>query len=222
MVGMLLGMVLARLTAGNVVALWVSFLLLTAFHMYANYRAVRSLCLTSLNAERTSILLRAFKEGRKVPTPREVADHEHLLPQIPRLPWQKPRAGDAWLPKSVLFGVPISSLKLNDGWSSFPSLVERYSTDPYLVVLDGANVHVVLHKVATPQDFLRAYVHALCLADLQARSPSNQSEEIAITWMKKNYAPFLNSLEASGWTTDRILVVSSEWRAEWLNVHKQE
>jgi len=34
MVGMLLGMVLARLTAGNVVALWVSFLLLTAFHMY--------------------------------------------------------------------------------------------------------------------------------------------------------------------------------------------
>jgi len=34
MVGMLLGMVLARLTAGNVVALWVSFLLLTTFHMY--------------------------------------------------------------------------------------------------------------------------------------------------------------------------------------------
>ena len=37
MVGMLLGMGLARLTAGNVVALWVSFLLLTAFHMYGKY-----------------------------------------------------------------------------------------------------------------------------------------------------------------------------------------
>ena len=37
MVGMLIGMGLARLTAGNVVALWVSFLLLTAFHMYGKY-----------------------------------------------------------------------------------------------------------------------------------------------------------------------------------------
>jgi hypothetical protein len=37
MVGMLLGMGLARLTAGNVLALWVSFLLLTAFHMYGKY-----------------------------------------------------------------------------------------------------------------------------------------------------------------------------------------
>lgn len=37
MVGMLLGMVLARLTAENVVALWVSFLLLTAFHMYGEF-----------------------------------------------------------------------------------------------------------------------------------------------------------------------------------------
>ncbi|KAG0586790.1 hypothetical protein KC19_2G117400 [Ceratodon purpureus] len=222
MVGMLLGMILARLTAGNVVALWVSFLLLTAFHMYANYRAVRSLCLTSLNGERASILLRAFKEGRRVPTPREVAGQEHLLPQIPRLPWQKQRVGDAWLPKSIRFGAPISSLKLADGWKSFPSLVERYSKDPYLVVPEGENVHVVLHKVATPQDFLRAYVHALCLADLQARAPTDQSEELTISWMQKNYTAFLDSLGKSGWATDRILVVSSEWRAEWINMHKRE
>ncbi|XP_024400463.1 protein root UVB sensitive 3 isoform X3 [Physcomitrium patens] len=222
MVGMLLGMVLARLTAENVVALWVSFLLLTAFHMYANYRAVRSLCLTSLNAERTSIVLSAFKEGRKVPTPREVADQEHLLPRIPRLPWQKQRAGDAWLPKSIRFGVQISSLKLDDGWKSFLSLVERYSRDPYLMVPKGAIVHVVLHKLATPQDFLHGYVHALCLADLQLRSPADQSEELAISWMKNNYTAFLDSLGKSGWATDRILVETGEWRAEWITGQKQE
>lgn len=34
MVGMLLGMVVARATAGDAVAIWVSFLVLTAFHMY--------------------------------------------------------------------------------------------------------------------------------------------------------------------------------------------
>lgn len=67
-------------------------------------------------------------------------------------------------------------------------------TDPYLVVPEGANVHVVLHKVATPQDFLRAYVHALYLADLQARTPTDQSEELAISWMQKNYTAFLDSV----------------------------
>jgi hypothetical protein len=34
LVGMSMGIVVARLTSGNPVSLWVSFLLLTAFHMY--------------------------------------------------------------------------------------------------------------------------------------------------------------------------------------------
>ncbi|PPD68391.1 hypothetical protein GOBAR_DD34730 [Gossypium barbadense] len=63
MIGMALGMLLARITTGNPVAIWFSFLSLTMFHMYANYKAVRCLTLDSLNFERSSILLQHFIES---------------------------------------------------------------------------------------------------------------------------------------------------------------
>ncbi|KAH9772397.1 protein root UVB sensitive 3 [Citrus sinensis] len=62
MIGMALGMLLARITIGNPFAIWFSFLFLTMFHMYANYRAVRCLSLNSLNFQRSSILLQQFME----------------------------------------------------------------------------------------------------------------------------------------------------------------
>ncbi|KAB1209278.1 UPF0420 protein C16orf58 [Morella rubra] len=62
MIGMALGMLLARITMGHALAIWLSFLSLTMFHMYANYKAVRCLVLTSLNPQRSSILLQHFLE----------------------------------------------------------------------------------------------------------------------------------------------------------------
>ncbi|RLN40630.1 uncharacterized protein C2845_PM01G07380 [Panicum miliaceum] len=62
MTGMGLGMLLAHITRGHALSVWASFLSLTVFHMYANYKAVQSLSLTTLNCERASILLQYFKE----------------------------------------------------------------------------------------------------------------------------------------------------------------
>lgn len=47
-----------------------------------------------------------------VPSPREVASQEHLLPQLPFIQHGK---GDAWLPKSIVFGAQISALNLTGG-----------------------------------------------------------------------------------------------------------
>ncbi|KAI8539418.1 hypothetical protein RHMOL_Rhmol09G0181700 [Rhododendron molle] len=67
MIGMALGMLLAHVTMGYPLAIWFSFLSLTMFHMYANYKAVRCLSLTTLNCERSSILLLHFlKTGQGV------------------------------------------------------------------------------------------------------------------------------------------------------------
>jgi hypothetical protein len=63
MLGMGLGMLLAHVTRGHALGVWVSFLSLTIFHMYANYKAVQSLSLTTLNYERSSILLQYFMDN---------------------------------------------------------------------------------------------------------------------------------------------------------------
>ncbi|XP_038997333.1 protein root UVB sensitive 3-like [Hibiscus syriacus] len=80
MIGMALGMLLARITTENPLAIWFSFLSLTMFHMYANYKAVRCLALDSLNFERSSILLRHFIESGQVLSPKQGSTMEHVLP----------------------------------------------------------------------------------------------------------------------------------------------
>ncbi|GJP46950.1 hypothetical protein CLOM_g6189 [Closterium sp. NIES-68] len=85
MVGMLVGMLVGGMVADSVLLLWAAFLLLTAFHVYANYRAVRSLCLTSLNRERAALLLLAYRgEGKQVLSPPVVSNQERLIPSLPQ------------------------------------------------------------------------------------------------------------------------------------------
>ncbi|KAJ8431330.1 hypothetical protein Cgig2_013546 [Carnegiea gigantea] len=124
MAGMTIGMLLARVTMGHSLAIWFSFLLLTIFHMYANYRAVRCLSLNTLNGERSSILLQNFMETGKmyvypvalakfhetyavVLSPQKVSTEEHILPL-----WLNPWSSQSFrhLYKRIHLGVKVSSL----------------------------------------------------------------------------------------------------------------
>ncbi|XP_057481092.1 protein root UVB sensitive 3-like isoform X2 [Actinidia eriantha] len=80
MIGMALGMLLAHITMGHPLAIWLSFLSLTMFHMYANYKAVRCLSLNTLNCERSSILLQHFMKTGQGLSPEQVSAMEHVLP----------------------------------------------------------------------------------------------------------------------------------------------
>ncbi|KAL2650196.1 hypothetical protein R1flu_018324 [Riccia fluitans] len=221
MVGMLFGIVVARITAGNSLAIWITFLTLTAFHMYANYRAVRSLCLTSLNRNRAELLLEAFTSSGKVLSPSEVASRENVLPQISRLsPLRLLRRSSCW---TVYFGSRISSLKPHAGWDSFiRMLIQRYGKDTYLVAAEGRTIHIILHQNSSNIDCLRAYVHALYLRKVLERNQktggggSVDSAEIeCLTWMNSTYDRFENLLQASGWAINRIYISAGEWRADW-------
>ncbi|PIA63098.1 hypothetical protein AQUCO_00200847v1 [Aquilegia coerulea] len=80
MAGMVLGMLLAHITMGQPLIIWFSFLSLTVFHMYANYKAVCCLSLTTLNKQRCSILLQHFMKSGQVLSPQQVSKLEHILP----------------------------------------------------------------------------------------------------------------------------------------------
>ena len=61
---------------GNAATVWVTFLLLTALHIYANVKAMRSLHLTSLNRPRVDILLESYSKGQ---VRRHATSRSHLL-----------------------------------------------------------------------------------------------------------------------------------------------
>ncbi|XP_042049206.1 protein root UVB sensitive 3 [Salvia splendens] len=210
MIGMALGMLLAHITMGHSMAIWFCFLSLTVFHMYANYRAVRCLTLSTLNSERSSILLPHYIKTGQVLSPKEVSLMEHILP-LWMSSWMTSRVEN--LGKRVRLSVRISSLN-NDEVVDLSHLASSYyNKGMYILLPRKSFVDVVMHRDSTAADVLQAFMHALVLAKLDDK---NQSVHIqSQSWMDKNYQDFLLMLRSSGWRTERLLSPSIAWKANW-------
>lgn len=55
------------------------FVLLATVHLYANYRAVRALCLNSLNEDRLAFIMRNYLVDQTVPDPAQINKLESVL-----------------------------------------------------------------------------------------------------------------------------------------------
>ncbi|KAL8218739.1 hypothetical protein R6Q57_022112 [Mikania cordata] len=211
MIGMALGMLLAHVTMGHPTFIWFSFLSLTVFHMYANYKAVKCLNLTTLNCERSSILLLHFMETGQVLSPKDVSVLEHVLPL-----WASP-----WSSKSTKFlytrvhlGVRVSllnSLEMTE-LSSFAG--SQYEKAKYLLVNNKGIISVVMHKDSTTGDVIQGFIHALVMANLLNHNTTSLHMD-SQTWMEKHYETYVLKLQSSGWKTERLLSSSITWRANW-------
>ncbi|XP_066397619.1 protein root UVB sensitive 3-like isoform X2 [Miscanthus floridulus] len=211
MLGMGLGMLLAHITRGHALSVWTSFLSLTVFHMYANYKAVQSLSLTTLNYERASILLHYFKECGEVLAPQKVSQLEHILPFWST--WRK--LNKIKLPhERVHLGAKASMLTHSD-MLVIAKTRSHYENTNYLLLDKQGSVYVFIHKQATPADVLRSFVHGLVLASSTQTSKSQHLE--ARRWMDEMYTNFISKLQSEGYSTERLLSHSILWRAHWLH-----
>ncbi|CAN6301790.1 unnamed protein product [Urochloa humidicola] len=211
MVGMGLGMLLAHITRGHALSVWASFLSLTMFHMYANYKAVKSLSLTTLNYERTSILLQHFKECGEVLAPQQVSQQEHILPFWSS--WRK-LIRIKLAHERVHLGAKASMLTHTD-MLDIAKTRSCYENFNHLLLDKEGSVHVFIHKQATPADLLKSFVHGLMLANSTQNGKSQHAE--ACRWMDENYSPFISKLQVKGYSTGRLLSNSVVWRAHWLH-----
>ncbi|XP_018431327.1 PREDICTED: RUS1 family protein C16orf58 homolog, partial [Nanorana parkeri] len=111
------------------------FLLLTSLHLYANYRAVRSVVMETLNRSRLSIILEHFLREGRILSPAEANGMEPLLPGL-----------GSQVPLSL--GVPLTAL------------VSRYIIIIIVILLTRRRLAVVLHEGAGSVDIVRSVVHA--------------------------------------------------------------
>ncbi|KAJ6902646.1 protein root UVB sensitive 3 isoform X2 [Populus alba x Populus x berolinensis] len=192
MIGMALGMILARITMGLPLAIWFSFLSLTVFHMYANYRAVGCLALTSLNIERSAILFQHFMETGQVLSPEQVSRMEHVLPTW-ITSWSSKKV--KLLHANVRLGVRVSSLDHQEMKEVLLSTVSHYLKAKYLLVERKGIIDVIMHKNSTASDVLQSFIHALVMAKLMQKSTSVYLE--SQSWMDKHYEVFLQKVSLS-------------------------
>ncbi|KAK3150863.1 hypothetical protein QOZ80_3AG0238740 [Eleusine coracana subsp. coracana] len=211
MLGMGLGMLLAHITRGHALSVWTSFLSLTMFHMYANYKAVQSLSLTTLNYERSSILLQYFMEHGEALAPQQVSQQEHILPF--RSSWRK--LIRMKLPhECVKLGAKASMLTHTD-MLEIAKTASYYTKANYFLLDKEDTVYVFIHKQAMPADVLKSFIHGLVLVSSVQRGKPQHAE--ARKWMDEKYGTFVSKLQIQGYSTQRLLSHSIVWRAHWLH-----
>ncbi|XP_071446420.1 RUS family member 1 [Hetaerina americana] len=139
---------------------WKLFVLLTMMHLYANYKAVKSIKFRTLNNPRFLILLETYISRGSILSPELVNERESAF------------LGHG-ISDKLLCGFKIKlGVSLSSASSSVKCKAEllKLVTNiqkqrPYLLIVDAKKrcIHVILKQGETPQDVIKAYFHAVLL-----------------------------------------------------------
>jgi len=80
--GMLLGFLYTKIFGESTAMIWMTFLILTFLHVWANYRAVSALRFRTLNRERLYLLLLEFSSTGKILSIKDTNDREGIFWQL--------------------------------------------------------------------------------------------------------------------------------------------
>lgn len=201
--GLLVSLLVVPLVSENLWVTYLLFLFLTSLHLYANYRAVRSVVMDTLNQSRLSIILEHFLQQGRILRPAEANCMEPLLPGL----------GSQ---VSLCLGVHLSTLV-----SSVSQLeqLKKGNHSRYLLGwrADTGRLAVVLHEEAGTVDIIRSVVHAEILHRKAGSSDPQRYLVLEETHAQMDhlFPDFCQGLSASGWVTDRHLLDPDDWRANW-------
>jgi len=186
----LLGMLAGSVIVPRVVstwAIWTMLVVLLAVHLGTNWLAVRAVSMQSLNRQRANILLSTLREtGHEVLTPAQVAKKEKVFERDGVLRWHTGQ-----ILGYCRIGVTLQELLVHaEGRSStnksFPDM--KLDLDEFLLVFQRRKyilwfddstrqAFIVLKKGASPVDQLQAWMHALVVANEQARDDHNSKSQ---------------------------------------------
>ncbi|XP_050812849.1 RUS family member 1 isoform X2 [Gopherus flavomarginatus] len=223
--GLLVSLLLIPLVTDRLQLTYTLYGLFTAVHLYANYRAVRAVCMETLNRARLRLALRHFLCQGWVPTPAHANPQEPLLPEFQHH-------------LRITLGAPLHLLV--SSVAEFQQACEGNLRN-YLIALNrkAGTVAVALRHGASSVDIIQACSHALLLETLlcQALPPGAVEEETLqkLQWqlcgapdgevwavlmethqlLDRLFPRFLAGLVLTGWVTDRNLLGAEEWRLDW-------
>ncbi|XP_055993694.1 RUS family member 1 [Sorex fumeus] len=218
--GLLVSLLLLPLVADSPSFSLGCFCLLTALHIYANYRAVRAIVMETLNEGRLWLVLNHFLEKGEVLDPTSANQMEPLWTGFSR---------------SLSLSLGVSLRSLISSVSDLKQLVIGHQ-ESYLIHWNRSKnqVRVVLSKNAGPDTVLKAATHGLMLRALQgAGSLPEELEKLRLReqsgsekddWvivretrlvLDQLFPEFLRGLRSTGWNTEKHQLEVDEWRAVW-------
>ncbi|KAI1884023.1 hypothetical protein AGOR_G00222110 [Albula goreensis] len=213
--GLLVSLILIPLVTDNPLLTFTLFFFFTILHLLANYRAVRSVVMETLNEARLSILLHQHLSDGRILSPSEANQREPVLPEFKRR-------------VSLKLGVRLGELISNP---EELQLALRHNNKPYLIGIKHGSVCVCLGESVPPWEEIKAACHAMCVAAVLQRplSPGRALKTLTAAhgqgpWelvteshrlIDQIFPSFLDGLKAGGWQVDRTLLDWDEWRVDW-------
>ncbi|GBG89715.1 hypothetical protein CBR_g49568 [Chara braunii] len=155
LLGMAIGIRLASTVCNTMHGKILTASALSAVHLFASSREMRSTPLNTLNGRRTGMLIKDYLETGKVPRPAELAHKENFL-MAPQ--GTQPVVGD------VQLNVPISKTVASP--SVLAELVEKFRGEKFILNFRDGRTDMVLHPEATGEDAVRGWLLAACAAQI--------------------------------------------------------
>ncbi|XP_067389095.1 RUS family member 1 isoform X2 [Emydura macquarii macquarii] len=208
--GLLVSLLLIPLVADRLQLTYALYSLFTALHLYANYRAVRAVCMETLNRARLRLALHHFLCQGWVPTPTHVNPQEPLLPAE----FQQACKGNS---RSYL-------IALNRKAGTVAVALARGTNSVDTI---QACAHALLLEALLCQTLPLGAVEGEMLQELQRQLRGAPDRE---TWavltethqlLDRFFPQFLSGLVSAGWVTDRNLLGAEEWRLDWTPKDKK-
>ena len=149
LVGLVLGSTLAGYVGDSLVNGWIVFVLLTAVHVWSNWRGVGCLAFRWLNLQRGMLVTAAWVERHEIPPPNRLAAHERLWRPL-TLCMRGPRLG-------------VSAASVVSSAEDLLILQAIFKEERYMLREVGGRAHVMLRVDATGADALKAILHCTLL-----------------------------------------------------------
>ncbi|XP_076287109.1 RUS family member 1 [Lasioglossum baleicum] len=132
------------------------YLFLVAVHLYANYSAVKSLRLNSLNEDRYALIIKSYVTNEVIPEPGEVNRNESVI--LLAKPTKKICGFDIKMGVSLATLIKKNIISTSDIDLSLKLFLDR----KYLISIDVENrtIFICFKKDALDSDVLEAYLHA--------------------------------------------------------------
>lgn len=211
--GLLVSLVLIPLVTDNPLLTFILFFLFTVLHLFANYKAVRSVVMETFNEARLSIVLHRYLLNGQVLSPVEANQREPVFLSLGRT-------------VPINMGVRLGDIVQEPGELQ---LALKNNSKPYLIGIKNATVCVCLGSDVSVHDEIMAACQALCLRNVLHNDSSlgGALKQLANTkdpWelvsqshkmIDQIFYTFLKELDQAKWQTDRTLLDWNEWRVEW-------
>ncbi|XP_067332981.1 RUS1 family protein C16orf58 homolog isoform X2 [Channa argus] len=202
--GLLVSLILIPLVTDNPILTLSLFFLFTILHLFANYKAVRSVVMETFNEARLSIVLHQYLIDKRILSPFEANQKEPVFFECRKI-------------------VPIKlGVRLQEVVQSPEelNLALKNNNMPYLLGVQNGCVCVCLGPEASVHDEIRAMCQALWLQSMFSHSASNKQSHWEMVHdshkqMDMVFSQFFSGVEAAGWDIKRTLLDWDEWRVEW-------